>query len=335
MKGECRVEACGAVGKNVFSQSVAVSEFLLDPVGEGEAVALGFEGVGGAIGFCPDQPIDSFAVVVAVDRPVDHEPIAGESAVVEEFFTAVVFPGTFKAGEVEVFGFGNGWGAVAESVVLEDDDPGGDLNRVAVHPVLVFGGGAGFVEFILQFPAPAVGNVPKGEQVAEFCGVDREFGGDGIVLGGDACDVGGRSLDALGSLVWNPGEVGEVFDPVGKDFCAEAGFVGEEADPGIVQSAGLLLLKFLQECAPESCLPCQQLVAVGGGDPCAGQHSAEPFEFADEDDLSALGCALSGGLDSGGCAAGGAADDENVCGEGLHGGGRSIVRLGDVRNILL
>lgn len=204
-------------------------------------MALGFEGVGVAIGFCPDNPIDPFAVVVPMDGPVDHESIAGESAVVEKFFTAVVFPGSFEAGEVEVFRFWNSRGVVAGSVVLEDDDPGRDLDGVVVHPVFVFGGGAGFVEFVLEFPAPAVGDVAEGEEIAEFGGVDREFGGDCIVLGGDACDVGGRSLDTLGGLVGDPGEVGEGVDPFCEDFCADAGFVGEEADPGVVESAGLSL----------------------------------------------------------------------------------------------
>ncbi len=82
MEGEGGVETGRAVGEDIFGESVAVSEFLLDPVGEGEAVALGFVGVGGALGFCSDDPIDAFAVVVAVDGPVDHEPIAGESTVV-------------------------------------------------------------------------------------------------------------------------------------------------------------------------------------------------------------------------------------------------------------
>lgn len=72
-------------------------------------------------------------------------------------------------------------------------------------------------------------------------------------------------------------------------------------------------------------MPCAKFVAIGGGDPCAGQHSAEPFKFADQDDLGVVGCALSGGLDGGCGAAGGAADDEDVCGEGLHGEGRSMV----------
>lgn len=213
-----------------------------------------------------------------------------------------------------MFGAGNGWGVVTFAVVLQDDDPGGDLDGVAMHPGFIGFWGAGFVEFGLQFPTPAVRNVSQGQQVAEFGGVDRDLGGDAVILGGDACDAIVRALDGDGGLVLDPGEVGEFGDPAGEDFGTDAGFVGEEADPGVIESAGLVGFEFPQKLSPNSRLPCVEFIAIGCRDACAGEHSPQPFKLAHQNHV----CATAGGLDGGGGAAGGAADDEDVGGEGLH-----------------
>ena len=39
-------------------------------------MALGFEAEGGALGATVDDAIDAFTIVVAGNRPVDHESIA-------------------------------------------------------------------------------------------------------------------------------------------------------------------------------------------------------------------------------------------------------------------
>ena len=76
VKGEGRVEASRCFRKDVGGKSVARSQFGLNKVCKGEAVALGFETEGGALGAAVDYPIDAFTVVVAGNRPVDHESIA-------------------------------------------------------------------------------------------------------------------------------------------------------------------------------------------------------------------------------------------------------------------
>ena len=96
---------------------------------------------------------------------------------------------------------------MALSVVLKDDDPGGDLDGVAMHPSLKRTGGAGFVEFVVEFPAPTVRNVAEGQQVAEFGGIDGDLGGDLVVFGRDAEDLGAVALDRSRCLVGDPGQV--------------------------------------------------------------------------------------------------------------------------------
>ena len=89
-----------------------------------------------------------------------------------------------------MFGAGNRGSAMVLSVVLEDNDPGGNLDGVAIHPSLKFLRGTGFIEFVVEFPAPAVRNVAEGQQVTEFSGVNGDLGGDLVVFGRDAEDLG-------------------------------------------------------------------------------------------------------------------------------------------------
>ena len=143
-----------------------------------------------------------------------------------------------------MFRAGNGGSAVVLSIVLKDNDPGGDLDGVAMHPSLKLRWGTGFIEFILEFPAPAVRNVAERKQIAEFGRIDRNLGRDLVVFGRDAEDLMVIALNRSGRLLGDPGQIRQIFDPLLKDFGSDPRFVGEETDPGIIESTRLSIFQF-------------------------------------------------------------------------------------------
>lgn len=138
-----------------------------------------------------------------------------------------------------MFGAGNRGSAMVLSVVLEDNDPGGNLDGVAIHPSLKFLRGTGFIEFVVEFPAPAVRNVAEGQQVTEFSGVNGDLGGDLVVFGRDAEDLGAIALNRSRRLVFDPSQVRQILYPILKDFGSDSRFIGEKADPSVIESARL------------------------------------------------------------------------------------------------
>ena len=208
-----------------------------------------------------DEAIYAFAVVVAVNWPVNHKAISGEASVVEKLFGAVVVPGAGEFVGVVGRGWGNFWGGIL-AVILQDDYPGGCLDRIVLCPMVLCLGGAGFVEFALKFPSPTVGDFASGQNIAEFGGIEDDFGVDGEVFKADAGDTVVLFEDFLGGLAGYPFKVGELVYPVLEDLVAGGGVVGEEANPGVIELG--VLLEFLEELTPEAGLEGGEFVAIGG-----------------------------------------------------------------------